>query len=334
MDAPIHLRSTAAQVVWGQIPSDAPPVLRIRPGDAVRIDTVSHQGLMMQDPVEYFGAAGIARDEVLRDAADIWRTLRRPEGGGVHVLTGPIHVEGAQPGDLLEVRVLAIDFRVPYGVNSAGPGSGVLPELATAPAPRLVRLDIERRVALFAPGIELPLAPFMGIMAVAPPHAAGRVSTKPPGRHGGNLDLKVLGAGATLYLPVNVEGALFYTGDGHALQGDGEVNGTAIEISLAPLLGFHLHKGAGAGLRWPRAEDAGHWYVTGMDADLDVAMREAVAEAVRVLAERGRLAPVEAYALASLAVDFRVGEAVNQVQLVYGAIPKHIFGAPSRHRAP
>ncbi len=166
----------------------------------------------------------------------------------------------------------------------------------------------------------------MGIMAVAPPPDIGRASTKPPGCWGGNMDLKHLTAGATLYLPVFNAGALFYTGDGHALQGDGEVNGTAIEISLTPTLQFIVHKGAGQRMKWPRAENATHYYSMGMASDLDTALKNAVQETVDFLQVQAGLSAADAYALASLSVDFRVGEAVNNVKMVYGMIPKKLFG--------
>ena len=320
------VRSLPETVVWGYIAADLPPVLRIQSGQTVRIDTVTHQGInTMQDPVAYFGAAGIPPQQVLQDAKDIFGQVKRAEGAGPHILTGPIYVAGARPGDMLEVRILDVEIRVPYGVNSAGPGSGVLPELLAQPALKTIKLDLERRVALFSSDVEVPLAPFMGIMAVAPPPALVRVSTKPPGAYGGNLDFKHLIAGATLYLPVFNDGALFYTGDGHAVQGDGEVDGTAIEISLTPTLQFIVHKGAGKAMTWPRAEDATRYYAMGMDTDLDQALKNAVQETVVLLMQVAKLSAAKAYALASLAVYFRVGEAVNIVKMVYGTIPKKLF---------
>jgi acetamidase/formamidase len=292
----------------------------------VSIDTVSHQGLLKGDPVAYFGETGVRAGQVLQDATDIFRRAKRKEGAGVHVLTGPVYVEGAQPGDMLEVRILDIEFRVPYGVNSSGRGSGVLPELLDKAAPKMITLDLERGVALFSRDIEIALSPFMGIMAVAPPPDVGRASTKPPGVWGGNMDLKQLTVGATLYLPVFNDGALFYTGDGHAMQGDGEVNGTAIEISLTPTLRFIVHKGAGERMKWPRAEDATHYFLMGMDADLDTALKNAVQETVDFLQDQAGLSAADAYALASLSVDFRVGEAVNNIKMVYGMVPKKLFG--------
>jgi acetamidase/formamidase len=320
------LRSTPQNVSWGYIPANLPPVLRVQSGQAVRIDTVSNQGInTKQDPVTFFGAAGISPGQVLQDAKEIFSRLQRPEGAGSHVITGPVYVEGAQPGDMLEVRILDIEFRVPYGVNSTGPGWGVLPDLLAQPTLKIIKLDLERRVALFADGVEVPLAPFMGIIAVAPPPELVRVSTKPPGAFGGNMDFRYLTAGATLYLPVFNAGTLLYAGDGHGTQGDGEVDGSALEISLAPTLRLIVHKGAGAGMKWPRAEDATHYYTMGMDPDLGTALKNAVQEAVDFLQRHAGLSAADAYALASLSVDFRVGEAVNIVKMVYGRIPKRLF---------
>src|SRR5262245_29474724 len=210
----VTLGSTPDTVIWGYISSRVPPVLRIKSGTTVRIDTMSHQGLTTrEDPVTYFGRAGIKPEEVLQDAKDIYAKVPHPKGLGVHVLTGPIWIEGAEPGDALEVRVLDLQFRVPYGVNNTGPGSGVLPTLVDKPTPRILKTDLARKVAFLPGGIELPLSPFLGIMGVAPPPDLIIVSSGPPGRWGGNLDLRVLGVGATLYLPVFNDGALFYTGD-------------------------------------------------------------------------------------------------------------------------
>jgi acetamidase/formamidase len=321
------LRASPETVIWGAIAADRAPVLRIRSGQTVRIDTVSQQPLNHADPAEFLPALGIPLGEVLPEAIAIYRNVAKSPPNGPHVLTGPVYVEAAEPGDMLEVRILDVAFRVPYGLNNIGPGSGVLPELLKERVTPLIRLDTERGVARFAPGIEIPLAPFMGIMAVAPPPARAPASTKPPGEWGGNLDFRHLVAGATLYLPVFNPGALFYTGDGHAAQGDGEVDGAAIEISLAPTLQFFVHKDAGNAMRWPRAEDAANHYVMGMDEDLDIALKEAVREAVEFIQRKAGLTPAQAYAVCTFAVDFRIGEAVNQVKMVYGAIPKKVFKA-------
>ena len=326
------LESTPDNIVWGHIPATVPPVLRIRSGDIVRIDTVSHGGLRgAEGPRAFFAAAGISAEEVLQDAVDIHRDKKPAESSGVHVLTGPIYIEGAKPGDMLEVRILDIEFRVPYGVNSTGPGYGVLPELVASRTQRVIKLDLKRKVALFKEGIEVPLAPFMGILAVAPPLELAPVSTKPPGRWGGNMDLKQLQAGATLYLPVINEGALFYAGDGHAVQGDGEIDGTAIEISLRPTLQFILHAGSGREMKWPRAEDAQHYYLLAMHTNLDKALEGAVAETIAFLQAHANMSAAEAYAFASIAVDFRIAEAVNEVKAVYAVIAKKFFNTATQY---
>ncbi|MDB5863206.1 MAG: amidase-related protein, partial [Betaproteobacteria bacterium] len=162
------LQATPRNVIWGAISAERPPVLRIRSGQTVRIETVSQQPLNHEDPATFFPAGGVALERVLPEAIAIYREVEKSPPGGSHVLTGPIHVEGAEPGDMLEVRVLDVEFRVPYGVNGIGPGSGVLPDLLTERVAPVIHLDLERNVALIAPGVEVPLAPFMGIMSVAP----------------------------------------------------------------------------------------------------------------------------------------------------------------------
>lgn len=320
--AEMHVRSTPETVAWGEIPDGRAPIARIRPGQTVSIDTVSHQGIINNmDPVKFFAAGGIAPHDVLSDARDIH--ARGKKGAGVHVLTGPLYIEGAEPGDMLEVRMIDFGFRVPYGVNNSGKGAGVLPELHGAPYPKIIRLDTQRRVALFAPGIEVPLVPFLGIMAVQPPQPL--LNTRPPGVYGGNMDFNRLTTGASLYLPVYHTGGLFYTGDPHAVQGDGEVNGTAIEASLTPVLQFVVHRGAGRTMKWPRAEDANHYYLMGMDRDLDTALKEAVQETVSWLQRERGLSAADAYSLASIGVNYTVAEAVDDVQMVYAAIPKKLF---------
>jgi acetamidase/formamidase len=340
-------------VVWGWIPIDNPPVLTIQSGQTVRIDTISHQGAMHdEDPVTVFGALGVKPEEILQDVIDFWSTrASRPTGAGrsAHILTGPIYIEGAEPGDMLEVQILDIETRVPYGINSTSPTSGVLGPsypgtLPWDPPPQGMRRLIRtakvdgREVALFAENITIPLGPFMGTMAVAPPAPVpgpplggqvpgGRMqSSRPPGPFGGNLDFKDLTAGSTLYLPVFHPGARFYAGDPHAAQGDGEVDGTAIEQSLTGTFRFILHKGKTIPL--PRAETKTHYVMMGIDMDLNRAMRIAVQEVVNFLVADKGLAPGDAYALASIACDFHVAEAVDLTQLVVGKVPKDIFKEP------
>src|SRR4030095_14023959 len=236
--------------------------LTIKSGQIVQIDALSHQGLTTnQGPVKFFNSYGIRSEDVLLDAVTVYDQVKRPKGARVHILTRPIYVKKAAPGDTLEVRVLDIKFRVPYGVNNTGPGKGVLPKLLSTPSARLIHLDLERRVALFFKDVEIPLNPFMGIMAVSPPTSLGMVSSTPPGAWGGNIDLKYTGIGASLFLPVFNKGGQFFTGDGHAVQGDGEVDGGAIEISLKPTLQFILHKGKVT--KQPRVETATDYLTTG-----------------------------------------------------------------------
>jgi acetamidase/formamidase len=319
----VALGSTPDTVVWGYLSARVAPALRVKSGTTVRIDTMSHQGLVTKDdPVTFFGVAGIKPEEVLQDAKDIYAKVPHGKGLGVHVLTGPIYIEGAAPGDALEIRVLDLEFRVPYGVNNTGPGSGVLPDLVPTPTPRIIKTDPQRKVALLPGGIELPLSPFLGIMGVAPPPDLIIVSSGPPGQWGGNLDLRTLTVGSTLYLPVFNDGALFYTGDPHGVQGDGEVDGGALEQSLTATLQFILHKGTGKSMRGPRAEDAANFYALGLDVDLNIAMKIAVRETVELLQEKADLTAAEAYSVASLGVDFHVAEAVDSVQMIYGIIPK------------
>jgi acetamidase/formamidase len=328
VDPDAKLRSTPDTVLWGYIAANLPPALTIEPGQIVEIEALSHQGLTTnKDPEQFFAGYGISASDVLTDAKTVFAQVQRPKGASVHILTGPIYIEGAEPGDTLEVRVLDIKFRVPYGINNTGPGKGVLPHLLKEPAAKLIRIDLERRVALFSADIEIPLNPFMGIMAVAPPTSLGMVSSTPPGAWGGNIDLKFTGIGSALFLPVFNKGAQFYTGDGHAVQGDGEVDGGAIEISLRPTLQFILHKAKR--ISSPRVETATDYITTGLDVDLNVATRLALQEAVDFLQTEKGMTAADAYAFCSLAVDLGIGEAVDVVNLVYAKIPKNVFRSNS-----
>ncbi|MBI2186969.1 MAG: acetamidase/formamidase family protein [Acidobacteria bacterium] len=337
-------------VVWGWIPIDRPPVATVQPGQTVRIDTLSHHGATQAEPPEtLLGPYGVRPNEILQDVRDFWasRAGRPREGrGGAHILTGPIAIAGAEPGDMLEVQILELTPRVPWGVNTTGPASGVLgPDYpGTRPGDRTLDIPAGTRhvirtsrvngrdVAILADDIHVPLAPFMGIMAVAPRAPAvgepgvtiaGVQSSTPPGPYGGNMDLKDLTAGSTLYLPVFHRGALFYVGDPHGVQGNGEVSGNALEQSLTGLFRFRVHKGKSIAL--PRAETPTHYILMGIDLDLDRAMRTAVLETVSFLVAEKGLTPAKAFSLASLAADFQVAEAVDQVQLVAAKIPKSLF---------
>jgi len=341
-----HVPSKPNTVVWGEIPIDRAPVLTIDSGDTVAIDTISHQGATQDaDPVEFLGKLGIAKNEVLQDAIDFWqsRTGRPREGRGGHILTGPINVRGAEPGDVLEIEMVRFDLRTPFGLNSSSPATGVLGsaypglrdgDAAPITATRAIRTGTRdgMQVALFSDRVAVPLNPFMGVMAVAPrlPKVGepgitvdGVQSSRPPGAFGGNLDYKELTAGAKLFLPVYQTGAQFYVGDPHSAQGDGEVDGTALEHSLTGTFRFVLHKRQAAAA--PYAETPTHYVMMGIDTDLDRAMRLATTRVVEFLVKEKQLTPADAYALASIACDFHVAEAVDLTQVVVGMIPKSLF---------
>ena len=336
-------------VSWGWYPLDKAPVLTIQSGQSVRIDTLTHAGsTQAEEPVAYLSAMGVPREEILQDTLDFWasREDRPREGRSGHVITGPIYIDGAELGDTLEVQILDIETRVPWGINNTSATGGVFSTGYPGVRPDDTLLDIPsgtrhlirtgevdgREVALFAPDVHVPLAPFMGILAVAPADPAvgqpgvtvpGVQGSRPPGPFGGNLDVKDLKVGTTLYLPVFQPGALFYTGDPHGAQGDGEVSGTAIEQSLTGVFRFVVHKGMT--ISGPRAETDTHYMVMGIDLDLDRAIRNATFEVVDFLVEEKGMTPDKALSLASIAVDFRVAEVVDLTQVVVGYIPKDLF---------
>lgn len=352
MNADHYVPAKPENVTWGWIPANAPPAVTVNSGETVRIDTISHQGATQgEDPVTFLGKLGLKPEEILQDARDFWasRDSRPRDQGrtGAHILTGPVAVTGAAPGDTLEIQILELSPRVPWGINTAGATSGVLAAdypgtkpgdpgsgVSGATSRSLIRTAVVngREVALFSDEIHVPLAPFMGTMAVAPANpqvgqpgvtAAGMQSSKQPGPYGGNLDNKALVAGTSLFLPVFQPGALFYTGDSHGAQGDGEVSGNALEQSLTGVFRFVLHKGMT--ITAPRAETPTHYIVMGIDRDLNRAMRLSVLEAVNFLVKEKGLSPAKAFSLCSLAVDFRVSEAVDDTQNVAGYIPKSLF---------
>src|SRR5205085_161328 len=228
--------------------------------------------------------------------------------------------EGAQPGDALEVRILDARLALRYAYNGC---RGFLPENCTDPQMRIIGLDGKRMIGLFGPGIEIPLHPFFGSMGVAPPPEAGRVSSNPPGRHAGNLDNKDLIAGTTLYIPVFAPGALFEIGDGHAAQGDGEVDQTAIETSLTGRLQLIVRKDMH--LTWPRAETRAHFITMGMDKDLPTATQIAVQQAIDFIAADRGWPKMEAYRLVSVACDVRITELVDGNVGVHVMIPKSLL---------
>src|SRR6202030_1841515 len=204
-------------------------------------------------------------------------------GPGGHLLTGPIAIEGARPGDVLEVRIRAIRLDVPYAYNSFG-RAGFLADVFAQGRTKIIPLDRQRMIGHFGGGIDIPLKPFFGSMGIAPPESAGKVNSAPPGIHAGNLDNKELVAGTTLFIPVHAAGALFEVGDGHAGMGNGEVDITAMETSLTGVFQFILHKDMH--LKWPRAETPTHYIVMGIDKDLTEAAKICVRESIDFLVTR------------------------------------------------
>jgi acetamidase/formamidase len=340
-----YLPAAVGNVFWGRLPCAADaPVLRIEPGATVTVDTVSHEGILEdqgKDPRAFFAAHGVAPEHVLDDAVAIAASLSRDVmADGPHVVTGPIHVAGAEPGDLLRITVVRLEPRVPYGVISNRHGKGAL----VGELPRG-----EHNVSVFTPVVEkegalvgalplveggptavtFPLAPFLGTMGVA---VAGddRPHSVPPGAHGGNIDIKLLTEGAVLYLPVQVAGALAYVGDPHFAQGDGEVALTALEASLRATLRFDVVPRAVAlaefgELVGPLVRTDEYLVPTGLDPDLGEAMRRCVRAALALLQARYGMAEHLAYAYLSAATDFDISQVVDIVCGVHARIREADF---------
>jgi acetamidase/formamidase len=309
-----RLEATPATVAYGYYWSEARPVLRIASGDILDVDT-----LLTSTP-DRLEKAGVKPGDVQASLRAIVGAVT-DRGPGGHILTGPVFVEGAVPGDALEVKVLSIDLAIGYGYNGC---SGFIRENCEQGRNlTIIPLDRQRMIGTFKPGIEIPLKPFFGSMGVAPPPAAGRVSSSPPGIHAGNLDNKELVAGTTLLIPVHVPGALFEIGDGHAAQGDGEVDQTAIETSLRGRVQLTVRKGLT--LKWPRGETPTHFISMGTDVDLTAATRIAIQEMVDFLVEVKRLDQHAAYQLTSLAGDVAITQLVDGTMGVHVKMPKAIF---------
>jgi len=310
------LKATPKTVAWGYYDASTPPVLHVKSGDSVEIQT-----LITSSPKRLEGA-GVAPNQVEQPLRDIYDQVK-DKGPGGHILTGPIYIEDAQPGDVLEVRIVSVRLAIPYAYNGFGPGRGFLPEDYPYPRMKIIPLDEKRMVARFAPGIELPLHPFFGSMGVAPPESSGKFSSNPPWIHAGNLDNKDLVAGTTLYIPVHAAGALFEVGDGHAGQGNGEVDITALETSLVGTLQFVVRKDIH--LRWPRAETPTSFITMGLHEDLNEATKLAVREMIDFLMTEKHLSRDDAYMLASVAADLSITELVDGNKGVHMSIPKSIF---------
>jgi len=310
-----HLAATPETVAWGYYSAAAKPVLRVPSGDTVEVETLitnSPQGLER---------AGLPPNEVQQSLRDI-TTKVTDKGPGGHILTGPIYIEGAEPGDVLEVRILGISFPITYAYNGC---SGFLPENCGQPRhTQIIPLDTARMIATVDSTIQIPMHPFFGSIGDAPPPDSGRLSSNPPGTHAGNMDNRSLTVGTTLYIPVHVAGALLEIGDGHAGQGDGEVDQTAIETSLTGRVQVIVRKDLH--FTWPRAETPTDLMTMGMDKDLTQATRVAVQNMVDLLGEQLGLSRDKAYALASVAADLKIAELVDGNVCVYMTISKKIAG--------
>jgi acetamidase/formamidase len=311
-----QLKPSPKTVTWGYYDAKTPPALRIKTGDTVEIQT------LITASRERFESAGLWPDRVEPAWREIYDQVK-DHGPGIHMLTGPVYIEGAEPGDVLEVRIQKIRLAIPYALNAFSPGRGFLPEDFPYERVKVIPLDEKRMVAEFAEGIEIPLRPFFGSMGVAPPASAGRISSAPPWVNAGNLDNKELVAGTTLFIPIHAPGALFQAGDGHAGQGDGEVDITAMETSLVGTFQFFVRKDMR--LRWPRAETPTEFITMGLDEDLTEATKMAVREMIDFLMQEKHMTRDDAYMLASVAADLHVTQVVDGNKGVHMMISKAIF---------
>ncbi len=313
---PVVLKPSPTTVAWGYYDASTPPVLRVKSGDTVEIHT-----LITSSPAR-LEAAGLPPGDVEPALREITEKVTN-KGPGGHILTGPVYVEGAEPGDTLEVQILSIRLAIPYAYNAFAPGRGFLPEDFPYARMRIIPLDEKRMVARFAPGIEIPLHPFFGSLGVAPPPVSGRISSGPPWIHAGNLDNRELVAGTKLFIPIHAKGALFLAGDGHAGQGNGEVDITALETSLVGT--FRLIVRKDLRLKWPRAETPTHYITMGIHEDLNEAAKMAVREMIDFLVSEKRLSRDDAYMLASVAADLSITQLVDGNKGVHATIAKSLF---------
>jgi acetamidase/formamidase len=325
-DGRVHVvESTKETVRLGVFDANLPPIVTIQSGDWITFpNTWSHFLNEMQPGVP------VSRLAELRTANP---------GRGPHSIIGPIAVKDAEPGDVVEIRYKRLKPATWGAVfnNPASLGTGLLPQDFPQGQVKYVDLDVTRMQGKFAPDINIPLTPFQGTMGVAPPDgffpplSPGVTNSVPPGPHGGNLDLRELAEGSVLYLPVWKPGALIYTGDSHAVQGDGEISLTALETRMQEvLIQVVLHKQKN--FQWPVAETATHWITVGLDKDLNNAMTLAARNAIGFLSTRAKLTPLDAYALCSIAASFRVTQVVDIVRGVHAMIPKDLFTGELRQQ--
>ena len=310
--------ATPETIHWGTFSAGYAPVLTVDSGDSVVLECVSGAPDVM--PPSRLGLTVPPALAAVHAA--------NPPRLGPHILTGPVAVRGAEPGDMLEVRIDAIELGADWGFCGHRPLAGTLPE--DFPERFLSHIPVDRaaKTCRLPWGAELPLSPFFGVMGVAPKPSYGVLSTKEPREHGGNLDNKELGAGSALFLPVFVPGANFSAGDGHGVQGDGEVCINALEMCLTGTFTLILHKGGdgrASMLRFPRGESPTHFISMGMNEDLDLAMKQALREMIAFICARKNISPDEAYQFCSLAVDFHVTQTVNGEKGVHGLLRKGLI---------
>jgi acetamidase/formamidase len=314
---PIVLNATPTTVAWGYYWSKAKPVLTVHSGDTVRIQTLSTCGSTERLEEEGVNAADIPayNDTIYKEVKD--------KGPGGHILTGPVEIAEAEPGDVLEVQILKIGIDTPFACNGFSVGRGFLPNDFPYGRRKIIPLDREKMIGHFGPGIEIPLHPFFGSMGDAPPESAGRYDSAPPWMHAGNIDNKEMVAGTSLFIPVHVKGALFEAGDGHAGQGNGEVDITAMETFLTGTFRFVLHKDQH--LLWPRGETPTSYISMGFSPDLKTATEMAVRNMIDFLVTEKHLSRDDAYMLTSVAVDVDITQLVDGNVGVHAICPKGIF---------
>jgi acetamidase/formamidase len=300
-------------VHWGYFDAALKPLLTVAPGDTVVMSSVSGAPMQLPPP-----DAGFTVPEALTDIH-----ARVPQKLGPHMMTGPVAVRGARAGQVLEVRIKAIELHYDWGYNMSRPLFGALPDDFDHVHLMHIALDRTRMIGRLPWGLELPLKPFFGVMAVAPPANWGPVASPPPRRNGGNMDNKELVAGATLFLPIHVDGALFSVGDGHGVQGDGEVCVTAIETGLIGT--FELNLRDDMKLEWPMAETPTHVMTMAFDPDLDSAVVIALREMIKLICARTGITREEAYTLCSLAADLRVTQVVNGAKGIHVMLEKSML---------
>ncbi len=314
--ADFTLNAAPNTVAWGNYDAAKAPALRIHSGD-----TVVFRTLLTNSPTG-LEKAGVPPEQVEQALRDVFAQVT-DKGPGGHILNGPVYIEGAEPGDTLEIHIKKIELAIPYAYNGFRYGAGILTDEFPYARVKIIPLDKTRMVANFADGITIPLHPFFGSMGVAPPPEFGRYDSTPPTINGGNMDNKELVAGSTLYLPVFNKGALFEIGDGHAGQGNGEVDVTAMETSLIGTLEFVVRKDLH--IKYPRAETPAHYIAMGFDDDLSIAAHKAVREMVDFLVSEKHLSRDDAYMLTSVAGDVDVSEVVDRNKGMHVMLPKGIF---------